>query len=272
MNRLNWVLDKSKAVYAAIRACWNEDDQRLRNWDENRITGDILRAIGTSGTVQWGGDTCRASWKMFQAFGDYETLNGDIALNVVLSTKQRDVLVGVKHFEAKVANPITREYEAIRKNQLNRMTGTVGHEVLLYSLWWNFEEHWWPEYWCVGAGSLPTALALGLESEGYKALNSNASSFVRVLSEALCGRGLDTDQQSVAKFQAELNKVDTRYVDAMAPLDPPQRPSFFMEVHVTIGEGLEPRQHFDPPSAYIPLPEVAPDHDKPSDDAGPTGP
>lgn len=272
MGRLGWVLDTTDAVYFAIRACWNEDDQRLRNWDENRITGDVLRAIGTSGTVEWGKDTCRASWKMFQAFGDYENQNGDIALNVVLSTSQRDVLIGVKHFEAKVANPITQEYEAINRSQLNRMARSVGHEVLLYSLWCRFEELEWPGYGCGGAGSLPTELALGLEPEGYEALNSNASSFVRVLSDALCGRGLDTDQQSVAKFQAELNKVDTRYVDAMPPLDQPQRPSFFMGVHVAIGEGLEPHQHFDPPNGYRPLPDVAPEHDKTSDDVGPAGP
>jgi len=271
MDRWLWLVDKNTAVCEAIYACWNPDDQRLRTWDENRITADVLRAIGTSGTVQWGQNTCKAVWKMFQAYGDYETLNGDIALNVVLSTQKGEVLVGVKHFEAKVADPNTHEYKAIRNSQLISMASLTGHEVLLYTIWSRFEEQWWPGC-CTGAGSLPTALALGLEAEGHKVLNASASSFVRVLSEALCGRGLDTEQKRVASFLAELSKVDARYVDAITPLEPPQRPSFFMEAHVVIGEGPEPRQNFDPPSGYEPLPSDAPDHDKPSGVVRPKGP
>ncbi|SDX24320.1 hypothetical protein [Lysobacter enzymogenes] len=264
MNRWDWIYETNDAIYSAINACWNEEDQRTHTWDENRITGDVLRAIGTSGTVHWEDKACSASWRMFKAYGDYETANGDIALNVTLCTQRGHVLAGVKHFEAKAACPDKKKYKAISRSQLGRMVGLVNHEVLLYSIQPVFKDHWWPGKPCPGAGSLPTELALALEPDGHTALNANAVLFVRVLADALCGRGLDTNPKRVSAFQHELNRVDARYVGAPRPIAPLQRPAFLMQARVAIGANLELRSDFTPPKAYRSLPEAAPPPDKPS--------
>lgn len=266
MDRWSWMVDKQVEVHKAVRECWNRDHLRQRTWDENRITGDVLNAIGTSDSVQWGDGACRASWRMFQAYGDYENLNGDIALRVTLSTAAGDVLTGVKYFEAKVADPVTQAYSAIKAEQLNRMAGTPGHEVLLYSLWWPWEPDWWPRFEVSAAGTLPTPLALALYPEGHESLNANASSFVRVFADALTGRGLDLDAQRVVAFVDELNRVDSRHVDALPSIDVPRKPSFYVQANVAVGQNPEPRPMGEPPQGYRPFNGFGLDErDEPSD-------
>lgn len=256
-QKLAWILQKNKEIHDVIKS-HAPINGRLRSWDENSITRSVLSAIGTSDYIEWSGLDLQVSWNVFQAISDYETQNGDIALMVALSTEGGGKTVGVKHFEAKAYDPIRRRYSAINKEQMERMRDLVGHEMLLYSLWDEFDKYWLLSYYHVGAGSLPTALASLLLANGQQALNANAISFARALADAFCGRGLDFNQQSVSAFQAKLNAMDRRY-DEIAPiLDQPKAPAYVVLATATALERPMPTLDIVLSDRYQPLLEQPP--------------
>lgn len=104
------------------------------SWREDQISTDLLRDLRANfQDIEIHGlrDVIKVQWEPMKFDGTPETKYGDIAILVTISLNDGSFLEGVAFLEAKVKNPASGSFKALKKTQLQRLTSNTPHSQLL---------------------------------------------------------------------------------------------------------------------------------------------
>jgi hypothetical protein len=104
------------------------------SWREDQISTDILRDLRSAFQdvkVHGFRDVIKVQWEPMKFDGKAENTYGDIAILVNVSLNDGSFLEGVAFLEAKVKNPNSGSFNALKKTQLQRLASNTPHSQLL---------------------------------------------------------------------------------------------------------------------------------------------
>lgn len=216
-----WITSIQGTISEAILDCFKGYKHGF--WNENSITGEVLRSLETNGTlIEF--DDCRhkTKWESFKLSGKNETTYGDIALLVKTWLSPDEYVEGVAFFEAKriyhkPPNYTLDGFSAIDNVQLERLKNSTPISRVLFYVADPQREIW-------SGFSLPTnhTLALSKRRGGKSLLLGNSEPWVSELTTYLRGLHLDYSDTAVKAMKAFAANGNFSYIMNIATTKHPR--------------------------------------------------